>query len=79
MNQEQANAMAALLGGVIGSLVAVCKFLVDQDAITQDQLVLHLQRTLSTLEPEVTDPRSLIPLRNLIAGIQMERPNVTLQ
>jgi hypothetical protein len=78
MNQQMdATAIAALLCGTIGSLVTVCKFLISQDAFSQDQLLAYLQLTLTTLESEVTEPRTLIPLRNLIAGIRLERPTMT--
>jgi hypothetical protein len=80
MNQQlDATAIAALLSGTVGSLVTVCKFLINQDVISQDRLLAYLQLTLTTLESEVTDPRTLVPLRNLIAGIHMERPTMTLQ
>ena len=79
MNSDQADLMAALFAGVIGSQVALGKFLINKGLISQDELVAYLEQTLKTLTPEVTDPRSLMPLRNLIAGIQMARPTITLQ
>jgi hypothetical protein len=80
MNVDQVNLMGALLAGLIGSQVALAKFLINKGAISQDELVSYLEATVATLTPEVSDARSLIPLRNLISGIQMERPTMaTLQ
>ena len=79
MNLDEANTMAALIAGMIASQVALSKFLITEGVISQGALVAYLEKTVATLTPEVTDVRSLIPLRNLIAGIQMERPTTTLQ
>jgi hypothetical protein len=60
--------------GMIASQVALSKFLINEGVISQDTLVAYLEKTVAPLTPGAKDVRSLMPLRNLIAGIQMERP-----
>jgi hypothetical protein len=77
--QLDSVAVAALFSGTFASLAMVCKFLISADVVRQDQLIAYLEQAFATLEPEVSDQRSLLPLRSLIAGIQMERPSSMIQ
>jgi hypothetical protein len=79
MNPDEANTMAAIIAGMIASQVALSKFLIAEGVISQDALVAYLEKTVATLTPGVTDARSLMPLRNLISGIQMEQPTTAVQ
>ena len=79
MNPEETNTMAALMTGMIASQVALSKFLINEGVISQDALVAYLEKTVATLTPAAKDVRSLMPLRNLIAGIQMELPTTAVQ
>ena len=63
MNLDQATVMGAMFAGLIGSQVAFAKFLINKGVISQDELVSYLETTVATLTPEVSDSRSLIPLR----------------
>jgi hypothetical protein len=79
MNPEETNTMAALMTGMIASQVALSKFLINEGVISQDALVAYLEKTVATLTPGAKDVRSLMPLRNLIAGVQRELPSSAVQ
>ena len=79
MTPDEANVMGTLIAGMVASQVALSKFLISEKVISQDALVAHLEKTVAALTSELTDVRSLIPLQNLIVGIQMERSTTTFQ